>query len=236
MKIMGVDSAWNLKNPSGIAIVEKKADIWECIFFESQKFFSLENMLQQHPDIELIVADIPLVFQGEFYGRRAADNEISQNFGSFKCSTHTVSEKCHPFLEQISIELIKTAEKYRIPIIETYPHPAILSLFAQNGIRLQERLQYKVAKQYSYWPQFNVVERKRALLNNLRSLIEIISTSVNMQQVHIPIINLEMRKKEIKNLEDCLDALVCSWVGIQYLQSNCLGYGDEKAKIWIPNM
>ena len=233
MKILGVDSAWNSKNPSGIALVQKM-EKWECVFCRSQSDFRLQEILCQHPDIKLIVADIPLVFQGEFYGRRVADDAISHTFGKFKCSTHTASSKCHPNLKRISGELIETAKEFEIPIIETYPHPAILALFEKAGTPLPERLQYKVGKQHSYWPQHTPEKRKVALLNNLSMLREKLSTLIDLSQIPYPMVDVQMKKKELKELEDCLDALVCAWVGIQYLQGKCYDFGDNKSKIWIP--
>ena len=38
----------------------------------------------------------------------------------------------------------------------------------------------------------------------------------------------------LKPIEDMLDALICSWVGIKHLQSRTAGLGDANAAIWIP--
>jgi predicted RNase H-like nuclease len=39
---------------------------------------------------------------------------------------------------------------------------------------------------------------------------------------------------EFKRYEDALDALVCAWVGMEYLAGRAVPYGDDQAAIWIP--
>jgi len=34
--------------------------------------------------------------------------------------------------------------------------------------------------------------------------------------------------------EDAIDALVCAWVGIAYLEDRVVSYGDATAPIWSP--
>ncbi|MPN55155.1 hypothetical protein SDC9_202834 [bioreactor metagenome] len=38
----------------------------------------------------------------------------------------------------------------------------------------------------------------------------------------------------LKIYEDILDALVCAWVGIEYLNNRCCRFGDDNTTIWIP--
>tara|TARA_B100002003_G_scaffold148670_1_gene137814 strand:+ start:724 stop:861 length:138 start_codon:yes stop_codon:yes gene_type:complete len=39
----------------------------------------------------------------------------------------------------------------------------------------------------------------------------------------------------LKTYEDGIDALVCAWVGIEYLRGAATPYGDDDAAIWIPD-
>ena len=39
----------------------------------------------------------------------------------------------------------------------------------------------------------------------------------------------------LKSYEDALDALVCAWVGTEYLAGRATAYGDCDAAIWVPN-
>lgn len=38
----------------------------------------------------------------------------------------------------------------------------------------------------------------------------------------------------LKRHEDALDALICAWVGVQYLAGSIRAFGDEDAAIWTP--
>ena len=37
-----------------------------------------------------------------------------------------------------------------------------------------------------------------------------------------------------KGYEDAVDALVCAWVAVEFVNGRCKGYGDEESCIWIP--
>lgn len=38
----------------------------------------------------------------------------------------------------------------------------------------------------------------------------------------------------LKSYEDCIDALVCAWVGYQILARKAKAYGDDVSAIWVP--
>ncbi len=42
------------------------------------------------------------------------------------------------------------------------------------------------------------------------------------------------RAAVLKGLEDCLDALVCAWVGCELLAGRTRAYGDADAAILVP--
>jgi predicted RNase H-like nuclease len=37
---------------------------------------------------------------------------------------------------------------------------------------------------------------------------------------------------QLKRYEDALDAVVCAWVGIQYLEGKARAYGDATSAVW----
>ncbi|MFZ3083141.1 hypothetical protein [Rhodoferax ferrireducens] len=39
----------------------------------------------------------------------------------------------------------------------------------------------------------------------------------------------------LKRYEDALDALVCAWVGVCYMQGTAIAHGDDTAAIWCPS-
>ena len=52
--------------------------------------------------------------------------------------------------------------------------------------------------------------------------------------LEIPIAENVTSFKSLKRYEDALDALICSWVAIAYLEEKCDSYGDEWVAIWVP--
>jgi predicted RNase H-like nuclease len=41
-------------------------------------------------------------------------------------------------------------------------------------------------------------------------------------------------RAELKSHEDMLDAIVCAWVGAQFVAGTAQAFGDENAAIWVP--
>jgi predicted RNase H-like nuclease len=115
-------------------------------------------------------------------------------------------------------------------LIEVYPHPAIVQL-----LRLKKRLPYKVARSGRYWrsetprPGIAVrIDRLLAAFNALR-----IALDQHIDRIELPVL-APVRLSRLKPLEDALDALVCCWVGIEFLEGRTEAYGDSTAAIWVP--
>ena len=112
-------------------------------------------------------------------------------------------------------------------LVEVYPHPALLALLGRTY-----RVPYKVTKTSKYWRNVSVTDRIALLLKefaNIRS-----GLAVNIDDLP----NLLPRAEEVKTLtalkpfEDALDALVCCWVGCEYLAAKAYPLGDATAAIW----
>lgn len=41
-------------------------------------------------------------------------------------------------------------------------------------------------------------------------------------------------KASLKRWEDALDALVCAWVGVEYVEGRATAHGNDAAAIWCP--
>jgi predicted RNase H-like nuclease len=42
-------------------------------------------------------------------------------------------------------------------------------------------------------------------------------------------------KSELKGYEDAIDAVVCAWIGCEFLAGRCVAYGDMESAIWLPD-
>ena len=110
-------------------------------------------------------------------------------------------------------------------LIEVYPHTALLGL---TGARY--RLPYKVSKTNRYWPGQSLEKRVRNLVRVWRDILGKVKEHVGVE-LEIPV---EPRSlAALKRYEDALDALVCAWVGVEFLAGRARGMGDGEAAIWV---
>ncbi|MCB1416911.1 MAG: DUF429 domain-containing protein, partial [Nitratireductor sp.] len=109
-----------------------------------------------------------------------------------------------------------------------YPHPALLSL-----LKLNERAKYKVSRSLSYWPEAGMDERIRNLIAMHKKIRAALSERFDGLNDLIPIPRVESLS-QLKKYEDALDALICAWVGVEYLAGKTVPLGDRTAAIWCP--
>ena len=187
--------------------------------------------------IDLVAIDMP-VSNARITGRRHADNRVSEVFGGRKCAAHSPSaERPDKMGEKIARDFADAGYKLvtevaRPPtstgLIEVYPHPALLSL-----LKLNERAKYKVSKSRSYWPEASMDERIRNLIAMHKKIRAALSKRFEGLNDLVPIRSVE-RLSQLKKVEDALDALICAWVGVEYLAGKTVPLGDRTAAIWCP--
>ena len=247
MKILGIDPAWTPKNPSGFALIEQIGDEWICRDIApsfdsfcsskmvSEKFkekicgspFDLEDILGKCGQVNCIVVDMPISPE-EFLGRREADDAITKEFGNAWCATHTPTAAISKFGVDFVLKAKECGYIFNTNLIETYPHPAILSLIPD----LEKRLPYKVEKRNRYWPKEKPEERRKKLYKNLQILRTALSSHITLPKDYN--LSIDAPFTLLKSFEDTLDALVCAWVGIKFMNKQCRAFGDKLSAIWIP--
>ncbi len=259
--VLGIDAAWTVKNPSGVALLKwvpnSKPELvragrsydefcnigkpdWQNSIGESKHnpdfLKTIECCLKK---VDLVALDMPLSSQ-EITGRRNADNVISREYGNRKVSTHSPSND-RP--GEISTDIFKLLTKngfswacghIKTPaFIEVFPHVAIIELFGYD-----QRFPYKVQKRAKYWPNDKSEERSRKIickLNELRNKITSVATGIEQ---FLP--QLEPTKsystKCLKGYEDLLDAILSALVGCNFLEGKAEPKppGDETGVIWVP--
>lgn len=260
LAVLGIDAAWTDHEPSGVALVARRDGRWQCLCVapSSRAFgrqFSWAEPVAGGPmDVEavlrtsaelldgiplaVVAADMPLATV-PIRGRRTADQWVSQQFGHRACSTHSpTSVRPGPTGEAVSrafrtqgFTLGTHATCPRPTLIEVYPHVALLGL-----MQCEHRLPYKVGKALKYWPSASVTERRRRLLREWKLVLEHLDEVIGDIRLPLPKMPEEASLASLKRYEDALDALVCAWVGIQYLEGRAVPLGDETAAIWVPSV
>ncbi len=195
--------------------------------------------------VDVIAVDMPIVTPGNtIIGRRPADTAISKAFGGRGCSTHSptaarpgsVATLLVAQGAQAGYSLATTPGPAARPVplpalIEVYPHTALLSLMSANY-----RVPYKVSRARHYWPNLSAAQRKVQLVGTWHQIAGALAHTIASATVPIPPAAAAkmMTMESLKRYEDALDALVCAWVGIQYVAGACTPYGNSTGAIWTP--
>jgi predicted RNase H-like nuclease len=115
-------------------------------------------------------------------------------------------------------------------IVPLYPHVALLRLLSST-----KRTCYKVSKSRKYWRGQLFAPRRKLLLEQFDRILNALSHDIR----DIPLQRSDFEQiptlSGLKCFEDKLDALVCGWMGMQYLRGKATAYGDESAAIWVPS-
>ncbi len=183
--------------------------------------------------IDMPIGTVPIV------GRRNSDNRISSAFGKIGCSTHSPS-LLRPGKHGLALSSGFERAGYRIatadvPVstpkcqFEVYPHPALVKL-----MNAEYRIGYKISKSARLWPDTSVELRIEKLLDQYRAIVRRLGQEMEGIDLLIPESAGDLTLCSLKRYEDCIDALVCAWVGIQYLCGKAIAYGDHESAIWLP--
>jgi predicted RNase H-like nuclease len=188
--------------------------------------------------VSLIAMDMPLSLK-PITRRRAADDAVSRAYGNKGCAAHSPSAE-RP--GRLADEVRARAATLGFPLatastlagtcpalIEVYPHPALIHL-----LDCDFRIPYKVAKTTRYWRDATLQERIVRLHEQHARILSALGEHIEGLPLQLPGIAQIGSLASLKSYEDALDALVCVWVGIRYLQKDCRAFGDSNAAIWIP--
>jgi hypothetical protein len=92
-----------------------------------------------------------------------------------------------------------------------------------------------VAHRNRYWPKSSLDLRKLNLLENFKKLLDALKGQITNIDIPLPKLSSDLTFASLKKFEDVLDALVCGWVGIQFLEKkNIKAFGDSSSAIWVP--
>ena len=198
------------------------------------------TLLLNGAPVDVVTIDMP-VAMSPIVSRRAADVAISKSFGGRGCSTHTpsatrpgaISNRLRLAFQNAGYPLATAATPpgNQPALVEVYPHPALLAL-----LKASYRVPYKVARSARYLPKVSVAQQKVNLSTEWANILRSICGVVSGLTLPLPTTGNapSLSKAYMKRYEDTIDALVCAWVGIQYVSRRCQAYGDASAAIWTP--
>jgi predicted RNase H-like nuclease len=257
--VLGIDAAWTGTGSSGVALIIEEGDRWRLIALEDSyhRFHALasgrervagklgsipnaEELLESAHTlsggpVDLVAVDMPLALT-PIIGRRSSDDAISRTYGGARwASTHSPSgdrpgiisdQLRHQF--RVAGYPLLTSEIALPGLIEVYPHPAIMELCGEF-----QRLPYKFGNRRKFWPLASGADRRANILIQWQIIIAKLAEHIdNLQALELPA--LTANPYEWKAFEDCLDAVVCAWVGVEAMLRRAVPYGDTNSAIWNP--
>ena len=262
--ILGIDAAWTARQPSGIALAVETRGGWRCAAVAPsyddflrladgvpvdwaaraclgavppvQALLAAVRRIAPASRIEVAAVDMPLA-AGRITGRRACDDALSRVYGGRGLGVHTpsverpgaLSDGMHRAFAERGFRLATTAPRRGTRhLLEVYPHTAVMALTGSGY-----RVPYKLARARRYWPDATPRQRRERLLAEWRRILVTLRRVIAGIDLPLPADPPE-RASGMKRYEDALDALVCAWVGIEFLEGRAIAFGDATAAIWSP--
>lgn len=251
---LGIDAAWTVRNPSGVALAVDEGDGWRLVMaapsyaaFHAQacQAGACQAGTGLMPDaaallasarslcgaaVDLVAIDMPLA-HAPITGRRASDNLVSREYGARKAGVHSPSaERPGPLSDGLRAGFAElgyglcTTAFHGFGLIEVYPHPALIEL---TGLPL--RLPYKAGKTLTYWPGLDRATRVSRLLDTWGMIVDTLEAALPGAGAALP-----LPAVPTKAFEDMLDAVVCALVAARTLDGRARALGDAASAIWVP--
>ena len=178
--VLGIDAAWTTHNPSGVALVQRAAEGWQCLAlapsYDSFLAIAAGEPLDtsrkaqgSEPDpaalleacqklagqaVDCVSVDMPLATT-PITSRRAADTAIASRFGPKGCAVHSPSaERPGAIADQLRERLAELG----VPLHTTTPArqgPALIECYPHVALlallNRDYRVPYKVSRSAQYW-------------------------------------------------------------------------------------
>jgi len=95
----------------------------------------------------------------------------------------------------------------------------------------RERVEYKAGKTTTYWKALPLHDRRQRLLETWRQIRSQLARTIRGLEL-LPLPQDAGSFAHLKRFEDGLDAVICAWMGMLYLQGDARACGDESCAIW----
>lgn len=260
--VLGIDAAWTLNNPSGVALAIRRGRTWHAVAVAASynEFITSETQTgiqAQRPtgsavdlagllaaaqqrcgkSVDVIAVDMPLALS-PIVTRRTSDNLISRVYGARKCSTHTPSPD-RP--GRISVSMREQASQMGYPlIVDGGPRRGLIEVYPHPALvelaQAPERLPYKVSNMGKYWRALSRLKRREKLFEQWRLITHVLEHNISGCYDRMVLTALSAPIWQLKAYEDRLDALVCAVVAACFFEGRCSPFGDADSAIWVPQL
>ncbi len=216
MHFVGVDLAWGVRRPTGLAVLDDDGRLLHVASESSDD--AIAAALAPYVAGECLVAiDAPLVVTNAT-GNRPAEAELNRDFRAFEAGAHPTNTGKPEFrdgprggrlAERLGLDLDPGSEGGR-RAIEVYPHAAIVALF-----RLGRTLKYKDKRGRALDDLRSELMRLMTLLEGLRDADTPLRLHGNPAWAELVTqVREASRKSDLRKVEDQVDAVVCAYVAL----------------------
>lgn len=259
--VLGIDAAWTVTAPSGVALLVGEPGAWRCAriapslgaFVRGDGAAAIERPsrgadgarmvdllataceLAGTALVSVLAVDMPLS-RTSISGRRVADSCVSRQYGARGCAVHSPTSTRPGAL---SFRFRDDAQACGLPLITAGPVrvPAMIEVYPHvtllDLLAASYRVPYKVARARRYWPERSSAERKDALLGAWREIEAALEARVGSLPDRVEL-SADASWASMKACEDALDGLVCAWTAALFLEGRAVALGDDDAAIWVP--
>jgi predicted RNase H-like nuclease len=258
--VLGIDAAWTLHNPSGVALAAETDAGWRIVAAESsyQRFMArgdaslagdlrptgsrpdAEKLLKAArqlcgTDISIVAVDMPMAHT-PIVRSRVSDRAVTSAYASRWCSTHQPTAARPGAISDI---LRQQFSDFGFPLLTQSPAiRGLIEVYPHPALvelaRAKKRLEYKASKARSYWPDLTPGERRVKLIAVWKMIAALLEAEVSGVEAALPDIEPSSSGLMLKAFEDTLDAMICAWIAICVLDGRAKPYGDQESAIWIP--
>lgn len=216
MYFAGVDLAWGVRNPTGIAVVDSDGYLVHTCAARDDASVLTALRPQLRGDC-LVAFDAPLVVTNRT-GQRPAETALNRDFRRFEAGAHPTNcgkpeFAAGPRAARLARELDLDMDPSSVTgrrAIEVYPHSATVALF-----RLPRTLKYKAK------PGRGIDQLRSELLRLMDGVERLAHADVPLQvtdhsnwhELRRQVLAAR-RKSELRRAEDPVDAVVCAYVAL----------------------
>ncbi len=211
--VLGIDAAWTVHQPSGIALLQNTATGWSCLAVapsyeafiaqaSGQPWDPEQKATGSRPDptallkaskqlagaeVSWVSVDMPLATT-PITSRRAADTAISSRFGPKGCAVHSPSaERPGAIADQLRADF--STHGYPLHTnVDEHSAPALIECYPHVALlallKRNYRVPYKVSRSGKYWKAENLAPSER--IERLLKQFQAIKAGLNKHISSIP--------------------------------------------------
>jgi predicted RNase H-like nuclease len=159
--ILGIDAAWTVGRPSGVALLQRRGERWRCaalapsyaqfeglaavkaVDWHAQRpgsapdlaaLLSVSQQLLEGESVQVITVDMPLSLE-PIRGRRAADAAVSRAFGAQGCAVHSPSaERPGPLADRLRADAENLGYPLATAATPAGQTPALLEVYPHPAL------------------------------------------------------------------------------------------------------